>query len=283
MNANFRSDIRPMQITDSRVRVRTEQLMKAWTTELNPVFEDYLDFYKMRGRVSVLPMDEQIEEARDAGITRMVVCGGNRADNDHILDLSRSYEEVIPVGGVHLKDGIRAALAEIERVGEEGGAAINLGPFMMKLDVNDRRLFPVYAYCELIGIPIIVHSSIHYWRDASMWHGQPQYFDDVAVHFPGLKIIMSHGGNGFGPTVLAVAQRHPNVFLEFSALTPSYMAPEFLQAANTYLREKCMFGTDYPLVPFERGIEVWKEALREDVWDLFFHHNVERALFDPPR
>jgi hypothetical protein len=111
-----------------------------------------------------------------------------------------------------------------------------------------------------------------------MWHGQPQFVDEIAADFPGLRIIMSHGGNGFGPLVLAVAQRHPNVFLEFSALNPDYMAPEFLRAANTYLKHRCLFGTDYPLVEFDRAVEMWKGALREEVWPLYFHDNVLAAL-----
>ena len=115
-----------------------------------------------------------------------------------------------------------------------------------------------------------------------MWNGQPQHIDEIAVDFPELKIIVSHGGNGFGPPILAVAQRHPNVYLEFSALNPAYMAPEFLYAANTYLRDKCIFGTDYPLVDFNVAIGHWKKVLREDVQELFFRQNVLDALYKTP-
>ena len=115
-----------------------------------------------------------------------------------------------------------------------------------------------------------------------MWHGHPQFLDEVAVDFPELKLIISHGGNGFGPPVLAVAQRHPNVYLEFSALRPKHMAPEFIQAANTYLKKKCIFGTDYPLIEFKEQIELWKYALREEVWESFFHQNILAALYNDP-
>jgi predicted TIM-barrel fold metal-dependent hydrolase len=115
-----------------------------------------------------------------------------------------------------------------------------------------------------------------------MWNGQPQSIDEVAVDFPELKLIVSHGGNGFGPPILAVAQRHPNVYLEFSALNPAYMAPEFLYATNTYLKNKCIFGSDYPLIDFNVAISYWKKVLRENVQALFFHQNILDALYKNP-
>lgn len=271
-----------MKIIDARVRLRTEQLMKAWTTHLNPVFEDYIDLYRMKERLSVIPVEQLLDHGLESGVEKMVVCGGSKEDNAHILSVSHQFPQVIPVAGVNLKEGCRSAIESIQGYKNEGFAAVNLSPFMAKRDVNDKLYYPLYAYCELIGMPVIMHTSIHYWRQAYMWHGQPQYVDEVAVDFPALKIIMSHGGNGFGPLVLAVAQRHPNIYLEFSALNPRYMAPEFIQAANTYLKEKCLFGTDYPLVEFGHAVEMWKPALRESVWERFFYQNVLDAIYSEP-
>jgi predicted TIM-barrel fold metal-dependent hydrolase len=271
-----------MKIIDSRARLRTEQLLKAWTTELRPFFNDYIGFYKMKPRLTIMPVQELIDYAAQSGVERMVVCGGNRQDNDHILELSKDHAEIIPVGGVSVGEGIRFALRDIQEYTDKGVAAINMSPFMSKLDANDRSLYPIYGLCELLKKPIIVHGSLHYWRGAYMYNGQPQYIDEVAVDFPELKLIVSHGGNGFGPPILAVAQRHPNVYLEFSALNPAYMAPEFISAANTYLKDKCLFGTDYPLIEFDIAIERWKKVLRENVYDKFFYQNVLDALYKEP-
>lgn len=271
-----------MRVIDARARLRTEQLLKAWTTELRPYFRDYVGNYKMQPRLTVMPVQDLIDYAMQSGVEKMVVCGGNRQDNDHILELAKTHKEVIPVAGVSVDEGIRHAMRDVERYAKLGVAAINLSPFMSKLDANDRSLYPIYGLCELLGKPVIVHGSLHYWRGAYMYNGQPQYIDEIAVDFPELKLIVSHGGNGFGPPILAIAQRHPNVYLEFSALNPTYMAPEFLVAANTYLKKKCMFGTDYPLLEFDVCIERWKKVLREDVCDSFFYQNVLDALYKAP-
>ena len=76
-----------MEIIDGRVRLRTEQLLKAWTTELEPYFKDYIRWYKMKDRLTPMPVEEQIKNAKEAGIYKMIVCGGNREDNDHIIKL----------------------------------------------------------------------------------------------------------------------------------------------------------------------------------------------------
>lgn len=274
--------MKPKKVIDSRVRLRTKQLLKAWTTDLKPFFRDYINWYRMEERLTEMPVEELIALAVESDVERMVVCGGNIEDNKHIMELSGSFDEIIPVAGVNLADGIRRAVDSICYYVDADFRAINMTPFMMKLRANNKRLYPIYSFCEQLNIPIIVHGSIHYWRGAYLWDSHPKYLDEVAVDFPEMKLIISHGGNGFGPSVLAVAQRHPNVYLEFSALRPDYMAPEFIHAANTYLKKKCMFGTDYPLIEFAQGIQFWSEAIKEDVLEYFFYKNVQDALFSKP-
>lgn len=271
-----------MKIIDSRVRLRTKQLLKPWTTDLEAHFKEYVRLYKMQSRLTEMPVQDLIDYAAESGIEKMVVCGNDYTDNDHVLEMSNKYEGLIPVGCISMADGVRLALEETRRCFDSGFAAISMASYRTKLNVNDRLLYPIYGFCELIKKPVIVHGAIHFLRDAYMWHGQPQYIDEIAVDFSELKLIVSHGGNGFGPPILAVAQRHPNIYLEFSALNPLYMAPEFLYAANTYLKDRCLFGTDYPLLDFEKAIEIWKKVLRENVTNGFFYQNVLDALYKEP-
>ncbi len=270
-----------MKIIDGRARLRTEQLLKPWTTELKPFFKEYIGWYRMKDRLTPLPVEEQINSAKKAGIDQMIVCGSTSEDTDHIVELAKQFNEIIPIAAINIDKGIHASLKEIKRC-DNIVSAFHISPFIVKLYANDKMFYPIYGLCELLKKPIIVHGSLHFWRDSYMWYGHPQYLDEVAVDFPELKIIISHGGNGFGPPVLAVAQRHPNVYLEFSALRPKYMAPEFIQAANTYLKKKCIFGTDYPLIEFKEQIDLWKYALREENWDFFFHKNILDALYKDP-
>jgi predicted TIM-barrel fold metal-dependent hydrolase len=271
-----------MKIIDSRVRLRTPQLLKIWDDEHKNCYSDYIHLYKMKSRLSPLSAKELIDVANGSDIGQIMAYGITEEDNKEIISLSKQFNEIIPVAGVSVEKGIRYALRDLKKYFDEGCAAIFLSPFSMKYPLNDRLLYPLYGFCELMQKPIIVHGGVHYWRGAYMWNGQPQSIDEVAVDFPELKLIVSHGGNGFGPPILAVAQRHPNVYLEFSALNPAYMAPEFLYATNTYLKNKCIFGSDYPLIDFNVAISYWKKVLRENVQALFFHQNILDALYKNP-
>lgn len=271
-----------MKIIDSRVRLRTENFLKIWTSEQKNGYSDYIHLYKMKSRLSVMSVRELIDIAALNDIEGMIVYGLTSEENMEIMSFARQYKEIIPVVGVSVEQGIRYALRDIRKYFDEGCAAVFLSPFNVKCPLNDRLLYPLYGLCELMQKPVIVHGGVHYWRGAYMWNGQPQYIDEIAVDFPELKLIVSHGGNGFGPPILAVAQRHPNVYLEFSALNPVYMAPEFLYAANTYLKDKCLFGTDYPLVDFDVAVSRWKKVLRDNVQDLFFYRNILNALYKDP-
>jgi len=270
-----------MKIIDARVRLRTSTLLKMWDVQNHTELIDYIEMYDMQSRLNEMSTSDLIKDAQTAGVEQILAYGSNPEENTHILDLAAEHSSIIPVGGVNLSNGIKAALEEITRLKSANIAAIDFS-FLLKKNVNAREFYPLYAYCELQRIPVIIHSAIHYSRDISMWKAQPQYFDELAVNFPELKIIMSHGGNGFGPVTLAVAQRHPNIYLEFSALRPKYMAPEFIQAANTYLKDRCIFGTDYPLTTFDQQIKHWQYALREEVWERFFYQNIKTALFGEP-
>lgn len=270
-----------MKIIDGRVRLRTEILANFWDADQNPAVKDYVEKYHFQNRLGTMATGDLIAQAQQAGIEKLLVYGSTPEENTHILELAEKTPDLIPVGGVSLINGVRASLEEIIRLKSANIAAIDFN-FLSDRNVNDKEFYALYSYCEIYSIPVIIHSGINYARGVTMWKAQPSYFDEIAVDFPELKIIMSHGGNGFGPSVLAVTQRHPNIYLEFAAMRPKYMAPEFIQAANTYLKDRCIFGTDYPLTDFEDQIKLWQYSLREEVWDKFFYQNILNALFEKP-
>lgn len=267
-----------MKVIDAKARLRTREMLRHWTDELKPFFCDYVKLYKMEPRLHHMPVDEYLDSALQYGVEKMVICPDFQEDNDHVLQMAKNYKQIIPVAYISLENGILSAIKEAERCCGSGAAAIYVAPYRSRVDLNDKKLYPVYGLCALLNKPVIVYGATHFWPESSMWHGQPAYIDDVAIDFPDLRMIVCHGGNGFGPSILAVAQRHKNVYLEFSGLNPQYMAPEFMYAVNTYLKNKCMFGTDYPLMDFDVSISRWKKVLREDVCDMFFYKNIKNAM-----
>lgn len=276
-----------MNIIDFRLRLRTEHMLGPWNPDdPAPHFSQYIDLYKMRPRLTQLSMDDYIAEMNAGGVTGGVLCGGSVEDNDHLMDVHESLGADDPfyyVAGVNPKYGVRRNLEELERCRQSGFLGANISPYIWGVAANASVLYPIYAYCESHNLVAIVHGSLHYNRYQSMWLGDPKYMDEIAINFPNLKLVISHAGNGFGVLALAVAQKHPNIFLEFSALWPKYLPEATIQAVNSYLKDRCLFGTDYPLVEFGAGVKAWSEAVRPEVQELFFEKNAQRALFGEPR
>lgn len=265
-----------MKIIDAKTRLRTYEMLRHWTSELKPFFKDYIKLYKIENRLSYLTVEEYLFELSRYSIEKIIVCPDFQEENNYVIEKSKEFKEIIPVAYIDINDSILKAMNEAFNCFNEGAVALYIAPYRNKIDLNDKKLYPLYGLAAFYNKPVIVYGAIHFWSESSMWHGQPAYVDEVASHFPDLKIIVCHGGNGFGPSILAVAQRHKNVYLEFSGLNPQYMAPEFLYAVNTYLKDKCLFGTDFPLTDLETEITRWNNVLREEVKQLFFYENAKR-------
>ena len=52
--------------------------------------------------------------------------------------------------------------------------------------------------------------------------------------------------------MIAMAWKHPNVFIGSDAHSPKFWPPAFVNFINTYGQDKVIFGTDFPVLQFER-------------------------------
>ena len=267
------------EIIDFRVRPRFPETLKAWAPKPIPAYEPYVELYKMEPRLTFLSLEQQLDEMDRHGIAAAVLSGGDRDDNRFIAELCAKHpDRFIGIGGVRSQDGATQAYKDArEAIEELGLRGLCLVPCVQGIPADDPRNYPLYALCDDLDRLMIIHSSLHYVPHTPLELGNPRYFDKIAVDFPRLKIVMSHAGNGFGNVGLAIAQRHPNVYLEFSALVPKYLPQPYVQAMNTYLKHKCLYATDYPLLDFVLW-EQYPAILRDEVQPLFFAENARKLL-----
>ncbi len=70
-----------------------------------------------------------------------------------------------------------------------------------------------------------------------------------------------------------------SVFWELSGWAPKYFPDSVIRDAKGRLKEKVMFGSDYPNIPYERLFREWGElGFSEDVMEGIFHRTAERVL-----
>jgi predicted TIM-barrel fold metal-dependent hydrolase len=158
------------------------------------------------------------------------------------------------------QDGYMAELRHgIENLGLVG---LKLGPMYAGFDPRDSRCDPIYDYCQERGIPILFHSGTTYNRAAPLGMTRPWLFDEVAIKYPELRMVLAHVGHPFCEECLVVIRKHPHVYADISAL---YYRPwqfyNMLIAAQEYnVTHKLLFGTDYPFAKGQISIDGLRQA-----------------------
>lgn len=148
------------------------------------------------------------------------------------------------------EDELRTAIEGLGLVG------VKMGPMYAGFDPRDPRCAPVYRYCQEHGVPILFHSGTTYNRAAPLGFSRPWLFDDVAIAYPDLRMVLAHVGHPFCEECLVVIRKHPHVYADVSAL---YYRPwqfyNMLIAAQEYkVTHKLLFGTDYPFATAAESI-----------------------------
>ncbi len=155
-------------------------------------------------------------------------------------------------------------LAKLEKaVREYGFVGAHLYPHWFGKAPDDRVYYPFYAKCAELGVPIQIqvgHSA--QWFLESV--GRPICLDRVAIDFPELKIIGIHIGHPWTEEMISMAWKHKNVFIGVDAHAPKYWEPNLVRFLNGRGQDKVLFGTDWPIIEFERAMrEIDALELRE--------------------
>lgn len=234
---------------------------------------------------------EMVESLSAAGVDRAVLqaewaSGDYRAMNDAVHRLVTAHPDRL-VGYVTVdpsRDDDMAKVVEYE-VRERGARGVNLQPFAYRLRANDERLYPLYAKCQELGVPVTVHTSINFSNDRSIDFGRPLYLCDVACAFPDLTIVANHGGWPWVAEMVAVAWKHANVYVEIGAVAPAYIGTPgtgwevLMQHGNSsLLSDRVLFATDN-MIPYSRAVEELKGLpLKDAVKEKWLGTNAERLL-----
>ncbi len=107
---------------------------------------------------------------------------------------------------------------------------------------------------------------------------RPITLDAVACDFPELKLIGIHIGIPWAEEMIAMAWKHPNVYIGSDAHSPKYWPEAFVKYLNSYGQDKVIFGTDYPVLDFKRTRdEIEALGLKPTVMRKFLRDNALRV------
>jgi predicted TIM-barrel fold metal-dependent hydrolase len=191
-------------------------------------------------------------------------------------DRFRGLAGIDPTEGMK---GVRELEYAVKNLGFVGA---HLYPHWFGLAPDHARYYPFYAKCVELDIPIemqVGHCLVYSQEYPLRSVGRPITLDTVACHFPELKLIGIHIGYPWTDEMISVAWKHPNVFIGSDAYAPRYWQDSFVHFINTWGKDKVLFGTDFPLLDFERvREEVEALDLRPDSKVKFLRQNAMKVF-----
>ena len=175
-------------------------------------------------------------------------------------------------------EGIR----ELVRVHEHWGVrAVSLFPHGVspQVAIDAPRMYPVYAKCVELGIPIFITVGIAGPRVPSMVQ-KVELLDQVMYDFPDLVVVMRHGAEPWVDLAVKLMIKWPNLHYSTSGFSPRYYPKAMIDYANTRGASRFIYGGYFPMgLALDRIMaEMADVPLRDEAWPAFLAGNARRVL-----
>src|ERR1051326_5997827 len=237
-----------------------------------PTLADYFRSRKI-GCV-VFPVDEKLTGRPMVPNDKAVEFASNPAD------IAIAFASIDPTRGAE-------AVREAKRLVQGGGIrGLKLHPPLQQFAPNDRIAYPLYEVFAEARLPVLFHTG-HSGIGTGMpggggirlKYGAPMPIDDVAVDFPEMPIILAHPSFPWQDEAISICLHKPTVYIDLSGWSPKYFSPTLVQYANTLLKHKVLFGSDYPLLTPDRWLAHFEKiAIRDEVRPLILKENAVKLL-----
>lgn len=223
------------------------------------------------------------KEADAAGIRKVVTAGNLRkpkgVDNADVDAFAALYpDRVLAAPCVNLHK-IAEALNEVTRYVVKGHCrAIMMEPGYLDepLRADDRRIYPLYEYCQQEKIPVLL--SIGGFCGPNLAFNDPMQVDNVAADFPNLRIAVCHAFWPYAAEACHVAMNREHVYLSpdmYVFNCPS--ADEYIAGCNYLVPDKMLFGSAYPIFSMEEAVKFYTRCgVLENRFDALFYANATR-------
>jgi predicted TIM-barrel fold metal-dependent hydrolase len=194
--------------------------------------------------------------------------GRRRIPNEEIAEAAKNNSDImIAFGSVDPHKGKMGAREARRLIEEHGVKGFKFHPTVQGYHPYDRMAWPIYEVIAEYGLPAIFHtghsgigSGMRCGGGLRLEYSNPMHLDDVAIDFPDMQIVMAHPSFPWQDEALSVATHKPNVWIDLSGWSPKYFPKQLVQYANTLLKDRILFGSDYPLITPDRWMRDFEVA-----------------------
>jgi hypothetical protein len=207
--------------------------------------------------------------------------------SEEVAEACAAHADVlIPFASVDPWRGAAAVRRARELVERHGVRGFKFHPSLQAFHPNDRTVYPLYDALQELGMIALFHSGqtgigagLRGGGGIRLAYANPIALDDVAADFPDLRIVIAHPSFPWQDEALAVATHKPLVYIDLSGWSPKYFPPLLVRYANTLLRDKVLFGSDFPLLTPDRWLADFDTLdIKPEVRPLILKENAVRLL-----
>jgi predicted TIM-barrel fold metal-dependent hydrolase len=216
-----------------------------------PSIDDIASYYREREMMAVV-----------FGVDSALTTGQSRIPNRYIVEGAQRHPDVlIPFASIDPRRGAEG-IAEARELLDEGAIrGFKFHPNLQNFDPNDPIAYPFYELIESHGSIALFHtghsgigSGLPGGGGIRLKHGNPMLIDDVAVDFPEMRIIMAHPSFPWQDEAISVALHKSQVYIDLSGWTPKRFPPQLVSFMKGALKDRVLFGSDFPLITPDRWI-----------------------------
>jgi uncharacterized protein len=255
------------------------QQKKTWNSEPKYATEDQMaDYFRQSNVRAVL----------DFGFTKFIPLDEARAMHDYGFATERAHPDAIIGHWIHIDphtgvEGVRELRRCIDHAPGFIGFAVSgsgSGP------PSDPAWKPFYQLCIDARVPALIFvgttglgAGLPGGGGILLDHCHPRHLDQVAAEYPKLQIVAARPGWPWQAETIAVLMHKRNIWYEVHGWSPKYFTQDLKHEIPRRLRERVMFGADYPLFTYERLVADWRLLGYEDaVLQKVMHGNAERLF-----
>jgi uncharacterized protein len=207
--------------------------------------------------------------------------------NEEIAELAHKHADVaIPFASINPHRGAQGVQQARRLIEDYGVRGFKFHPSVQHFFPNDPMAYPLYEAIAEAKLPALFHTGqtgvgagTRAGGGIRLKYSNPMLLDDVAADFPDMPIILAHPSFPWQEEALSVATHKPQVYIDLSGWSPKYFPPILVQYANTLLKDKILFGSDYPVMSPERWMEDFaKLAIKPEVRPLILKENAAKLL-----
>ena len=175
-------------------------------------------------------------------------------------------------------EGIRDMVRQYEEFGVCSFGAFNAG-FNPQVGINDAKMYPIYAKCVELGVPIFSCAGVPGPR-FPMWPQHVELIDQVMYDFPELVFVTRHGCEPWEDLAVKLMLKWPNLYYSTSAFAPKFYPKAIIDFANTRGADKIIYAGYFPMgLSLDRIMsDMHTVPLKEAVWPKFLRENARRVL-----